>query len=508
MNDKICGYSLDNDQKNIVINDDDYLLVVAGAGSGKTFTILGKIDYLIKYKNIKESEILCISFTNKSSSDLKNKIKYNLNLNIDVLTFHKLAINILDEYNYKFSICPNDLLNIIVEKFFSVDILNSYYHLKLFFLFYNIKFNNNYIDNYLFFYKKNYEKIKILENNIITFINLFKTNKFNENDFNKFLKQSKSIFNIFNYRKDKIFLTFVVNIYFLYKNYLIENNLIDFNDMINLSTNFVNNYNYNKKIKYIIIDEYQDTSLIRFNLIKAIIDKTNSKLMAVGDDFQSIYKFTGCDLSLFINFNKYFKDGKVLKIENTYRNSQELIFVAGNFVMKNKKQIKKNLISNKSIKKPIIIKYYKNKIEFTNFILYLYKKCNSILVLGRNNKDIFDYINNDWLIKNDIFSYKYDNNIYFKYLTVHKSKGLEDDVVVLINLYNNITGFPSKFKNNRYLRYVSINEEKYPYAEERRLFYVALTRTKNYVYLFTPKKNKSIFVDELIYNYKKYIEII
>ena len=93
------------------------------------------------------------------------------------------------------------------------------------------------------------------------------------------------------------------------------------------------------KYKYVIIDEYQDTSLVRFNLIKEILDKTDSKLMVVGDDFQSIYRFTGCDISLFLNFKKYFNKAKILKIQNTYRNSQELIDIAGNFVMKNKHQI-------------------------------------------------------------------------------------------------------------------------------------------------------------------------
>ena len=93
------------------------------------------------------------------------------------------------------------------------------------------------------------------------------------------------------------------------------------------------------------------------------------------------------------------------------------------------------------------------------------------------------------------------------YLTIHKSKGLEEENVIMINLEDKLLGFPSKIEDSKLLRFVSKNKEKYPYSEERRLFYVSLTRTKNKVYLLTPLKNESIFVKELIKDYKNKINI-
>ena len=134
----------------------------------------------------------------------------------------------------------------------------------------------------------------------------------------------------------------IAKAYKKYQTKLKENNAVDFDDIILLTVKLLQENDdireyYQRKFRYVLVDEYQDTSLIRFKLIKSILDQTDAKLMVVGDDFQSIYRFTGCDISLFLNFDKYFKDGQIFKLETTYRNSQELINVAGSFVMKNKK---------------------------------------------------------------------------------------------------------------------------------------------------------------------------
>ena len=197
-----------------------------------------------------------------------------------------------------------------------------------------------------------------------------------------------------------------------------------------------------------------------------------------------------------LDFNKRFKDGSIYKITNTYRNSQELIDIAGSFVMKNKNQIKKNLVSNKKITNPIkIIRYNNYKKDFKKLLEKISVK-NSILVLGRNNKDIYKLLDEDYNIYSDCIVY-IPKNIEFKYMTIHKSKGLEAEVVIIINLIDDIMGFPSKLEDDKILSIVSSNIDNYPYSEERRLFYVALTRTKGYVYLYVPKYNESVFIKEI-----------
>lgn len=435
--------------------------------------MVGKIRYLIERKNIKEEEILCISFTRDASENLEKNIKKNYNYNIKVYTFHKLALEILK--GNKFIISPTNTLSYIVDEYFYFVMYDNRMKQK-------VKKVLNKIDTPYKNILKSKELI-MLKRLIITFINLFKTNNYKLDYFLK-MKKNNDIISI------------IIDIYYLYEEELRSTKSIDFNDMIVLATSYVKNNNI-KNYKYIIVDEYQDTSYVRYLFLKEIINKTKAKIICVGDDYQSIYRFNGCDLNMFLNFKKYFGYTKVLKINNTYRNSQELINVAGSFIMKNKRQLYKKLRSNKRIDKPIKIMYGDNLKKLLDYILE-----KNILILGRNNFDINKYFKLD---NNNYINYRGRN---IKYLTIHGSKGLEEDVVVIINLKDDILGIPNKIKDDKILKYVSKNKDIYPYEEERRLFYVALTRTKNEIYLLVDKKNPSIFVKELIKENSKYIEYI
>ena len=485
-----------------MLDESKYLLVVAGAGSGKTLTILGKINYLVKYKNINPNEILCISFTKKASGSLKEKIKREFSLDMPVYTFHKLSLEILKEDSTNYEIADNNTLENIIYKFFNETILDYDEQIKVVLAYFKIKKGKDLKATYQKFYYKKQKELILFEKLLATFIHLLKCNNYSLKDFPDFLKQAKKTFSYFKYKKEKCFLILALNIYLIYDNYLTENIEIDFDDMIIKATNYVKNKGLTNNYKYIIIDEYQDTSFIRFKLVKEIINKTNANLMVVGDDFQSIYRFTGCDLSLFINFANYFPDAKIMKIQKTYRNSQELIKIAGNFVMKNKKQIVKKLCSDRRLANPIQIIYYDDiKEKFKELILKIYKETHQpILILGRNNKDINLILDSDFKLENENVVYVKNCDINMHYLTVHKAKGMEEENVIIINLENYLLGFPNQIKDELVLRFVSKNNEKYPYSEERRLFYVALTRTKNYVYLLVPRNNPSVFIKEIAKN--------
>lgn len=431
-------------------------LVVAGAGSGKTFTIVNKIKYLLDNNIYKENELLVISFTNESVNDLKRKIDYNL----DIMTFHKLAITLINNPDMKIS--NEYYLKYIINEYF-----NSYGK-------YNKK-QNKLIKRIL--QEMDIDNLKKL---IFTFINLYKSNY---NDINYLLnlyQKSKFI--------NKIYFKIILEIYHIYNQELKASNLYDFNDMIKIATNNINNNIIKTNYKYIIIDEFQDTSLNRFKLIDAIMKQNNAKIFVVGDDYQSIYRFSGCNLDIFLNFNKLVSNLNIINLDYNYRNPKEIIDIANSFIMKNKNQIKKETICLKNINKPIKICFYKNKRTAIEKILkYIDTK---YLILGRNNTD------------KDLF------NVQDKpFLTIHKSKGLEEDNIILINLTNNNNSLPSKIKNHKIINKL-IKTDYYPYEEERRLFYVALTRTRNNIYLLVPKSNYSIFIKELMKNYKKYIEYI
>lgn len=446
--------------KNLIMKPDKYqldaiksnknTLLIAGAGAGKTFTIIEKIKYLINEKNIKPCEILVISFTNKSVNDLKRKIDYK----IDIMTFHKLAISILDKKHTQYSLVSDNYLEYVTDEFFKSIDLDKRDELLKYFKEYNY---DKFLENYKFI---NFKKL------IITLIKLYKTNNKTKDDIKKL------------FLKDNFLTKYAYIVKYVYENELKSSGKYDFDDLIIKATESLDE---DLGYKYIIIDEFQDTSLIRFNLIKKIKDLSNAILFCVGDDYQSIYHFSGCDINIFLNFTKYVPNSQIKKLKYTYRNSQELIDISTKFVMKNKSQINKKLISNKHIDKPVEFVYYINPKKSFNKIYKSLLNKGSLLVLGRNNFDI------------NKFS---DENIP-EFMSVHASKGLESDNVILINMTDDMYGFPNKIVNSKLIEELHPSDKTYIYAEERRLFYVALTRTKNKVYILVPLFKKSIFIKEI-----------
>ena len=323
--------------------------------------------------------------------------KYNYK--VDVKTFHRLSLDLLKN---TYSIANNNLLEYVTEEYFESMIYfdNTYKLLK-------------FIDN-----------LDYVKRIIITFINQLKTYNY-KHDYILSLLNSSFLDN-----DDKIILIFILKVYLVYTEELQSVNKIDFNDMINLAIEKIEKINY-FKYSYIIIDEYQDTSFSKYLLIKKLIDKFDVSLMAVGDDYQSIYSFTGCNLGLFTRFKKYFKNSKIIKLKYTYRNPSDIVEISKRFILKNRNQIHKRLKSNKYITNSINIVYIKDLEKDFNKII---ENLDNILVLGRNNKDI-EYLKNK----------EYDKNI--KFLTVHSSKGLESDYVIILNAVDDYLGFPNKIKN-------------------------------------------------------------
>lgn len=466
----IDGYYLDEYQINCIKNMNN-LLIIAGAGSGKTSTILGKVKYLISI-GYKESDILCISLTNEATNGLKNKL-LKINLNVTCMTFHKLGLSILKKIYPKVNICKEDYLKYIIDEYFLSIVKYSYRKYLLYMEFKSFKYNDII----------NSKKFLLYKRNIMTFINLLKNKD----------QSYEKIFDLYKSSYNKIIYLFILEIYRIYDIECSSTNSFDFNDMINISAKLVKEKKIILNYKYIIIDEFQDSSIIKFNLINNIIENNHAKLMCVGDDYQSIYRFAGSDINLFLNFTKHFKNSEIMYLKNTYRNSKEILYISTKFICKNKYQIPKDLFSKKSNSKPIKLYFSKNKTNALKYILKLIG--NDYMIIGRNNIDIKYYVD------------KYTDINKIKYFTAHKSKGLESENIVLINISDDIMGFPSKIKNTKIINKL-FDKELYKYDEERRLFYVAITRTKNNVYIILDKNNMSIFIKELIKDFKKYIEVI
>lgn len=352
---------------------------------------------------------------------------------------------------------------------------------------------------------------KLLE----SFINIFEAQNKEKNQFDLFIKLNESESDGYKRNRQKLFLDIVRDVYDVYYESN-EGERIDSNREVSLALELIQTNRYSASYEYIFIDEYQDINPIRSLLLQSLQKITNAKLFVVGDDWQSIYKFNGSDLNLFIDFDKYFPNSEFINLQENRRNYDKLNRISSRFIMRNEKQEKKKLISKKrNNPNPINIVYYsiypeRNKVLKLYSIIHRIAKRNPksrILLLGRNNKDI-----NEFTEKNAIFESLNSGKIKMikclqnpelniTFMTTHSSKGLEYDDVIILNFKNKLNGFPNKIEDDSVLRFLK-EKEVYPYAEERRLLYVALTRTLNNVYLLAPNYNPSVFIEELINKHK------
>lgn len=344
-----------------------------------------------------------------------------------------------------------------------------------------------------------------LINLISTFLSLYKANYPSVDGFYELAdREFESV-----YEKDRtqLFLEIVKEVYLFYMDYIRSENKVDFDDMIIRATNELDNID-GFRYKYIVVDEFQDISQSRMKFLRKLVLHNNAKLFVVGDDWQAIYRFSGCDINIFLKFSDYFGFSKTAEVTSTYRNSQELQNIACGFIERNPEQLCKNITSIKHLENPIQVMYYYNK-KYSAFLNILKEISDkdpyaNVLVLGRNNRDYESVLFEKSIYlectkednKKEIKSTDYPN-LKLTYSTVHASKGLEEDYVVIINANDARLGFPNKIEDDKLLDLVLSDKSTYEFAEERRLWYVALTRTRNYTYILANVISPSVFLQEI-----------
>ena len=477
----VNNYPLDKEQLKPILDHPKYSMIIAGAGSGKTMTLIGKVKYLLENQLFQPEEICMISFTNEAVCNLQKNILKNCGVEVPIFTFHKLALHILKQEHSSYQIAPTELLSYIIQEFFRSKCFGNKFLIKKCYQ----------IFEYPSFFSWNFllksPRFLGIQNQIITFIHLCKANGIFPNDLKTILAATH-----------EPFLYLIYTIYLIYESDKEASGILDFDDMILKTTETLKMHSIPLPYKMIIIDEFQDTSLCRFQFIQEMIRLTDASLCVVGDDYQSIYHFSGCDLSIFLNFTKYYPTAQVYKLEKTYRNSDELVKIAGEFIQKNPYQIRKNLISDKHLEKPVKLVFYKNIDNALEKVLQRIPLYQNILLLGRNHFDIQKYT------KKLFYTQKENHQIFFdkfpnhpiRFLTIHSSKGLESDIVILLNLEHTLYGFPSLIQEEKIFALIK-KQQPYPFEEERRLFYVGLTRTKSVVYVMVSKYHPSCFIKEL-----------
>ena len=650
---QVEGKKLDTQQLVAISKDVHTHLVLAGAGTGKTTTIVGLIKYLLKTGMYKQNEILVLSFTNASASEMKERINTETSYPIDASTFHKLGMNIITEVEgvkpkitelqqYTFI---KQQLELLMQDDDYLSMLNMYmirkqYLSKSEFDFKSIQEYHEYlkknppislkqetmksygeveIANYLYlngieyiyespykidtrtkefgqykpdFYLPEYDiyieffgidrngnppayfqndyvasiqwKRELHKTNATTMIETFAFENFegvltselekklkeknvsftpmsqeelwrkitedNKNVLDSLIQLIETVINLMKSNRYDIeemhernakflgltevsyLLNLISPIWNSYNSYLQNKGEIDFNDMINIAADYVRDGKYVNKYKVIIVDEYQDISRSRYELLSTMRASSDYKLFCVGDDWQSIYRFNGSDIAYIQQFKKYWGPSEISRIETTYRFSQRLIDITSSFITRNPVQLKKNIRGMNNEEKYVLgeVEGYTDKyaIEFMLNRLDELPRGSSVFLIGRYtfDKQMLE-ANNELTCKYDIQEgvtqviYHNRQDLVIKFLTAHKSKGLQADYVFILNNKNGKTGFPSKIQDSPILDLLLEKCDSFPDAEERRLFYVAMTRARRKVILVTLKDYKSDFANELIARY-------
>jgi DNA helicase-4 len=340
---------------------------------------------------------------------------------------------------------------------------------------------------------------------ISTFIALMKSNRSTPESILETIKKEQSKRPDFIERSRFMLYEIFMPMYNEYQKTLAEKKQIDYTDLILKATDICEAGLYKKEYDMILVDEFQDISVDRFRLLQSLRRKQPlTKLYCVGDDWQSIFRFSGSDLSLFNSFEDYFGYTEKCKIEKTYRFGEPLIKLSSDFILQNQFQVPKEVQSSDSSRQTVLTLVECQSDEGAQFehvksIINGINQQESIMLVGRYHSDA-DFIPSNCIVERD---QKYNVTKVriagreMSYNTIHSAKGLEADNIILVNCSQDGNGFPSTVSDDPILGYVLSKPEAFPFAEERRLFYVAITRAKKHAYVLYKDTCPSPFITDI-----------
>ena len=635
-------FPLTTKQRQAIIVDEHRNLVIAGAGTGKTSTVVGKVGFLTKTKKAKPSEILVIAYNRNAAAELKERIEKTIKVEVEVGTFHSIGKSILKEsrfpnrphpfvdqeekllnfldvilkrclklgdfsehyfeyfkkyefrnvdevrdfksereyanwlrsnklitlnaetvkshgellianflyangidYQYEAFYSPKNEMpvdfdyrpdfflpdyNVYIE-YFGVDadgntavfIPKQKYHDDMKWKFETHRLGNTNLVDVYFHQKRSGNLLKILEEKLenmnVNFSqrpesDLFKVINETQKDkrflklVERFLSQYKERQNSVNLnnlveqtktdKRTQLFLKIFGILLNAYNTELSKVKNIDFGDMISMAAKLVREKKVRSPYKYIIIDEFQDISDGRYDLVLQLLNQNGStKLFAVGDDWQAIYRFAGSDHKIMTNFNSLFGNSTTLKLDLTFRYNNQIALVSEKFITKNPSQLSKNLKTlSEKLEPQIFVHWHSDdhldaiKTAIASIRKGYQIEDQTLFLLSRYNHNKLE--TSELKQVSEIWG-----NGTISQRSIHSSKGLEADFVIITDVKSDHFGFPSEIQDDPILNLILSIQDDFEDSEERRLFYVAITRAKHQTHLISDATCPSRFSQEL-----------
>jgi len=637
--DTVERYPLTPSQREAVLHDEDNALVLAGAGTGKTSTLVAKVGYLLRKELARPEELLLLAFTRKAADELRERLKRTFSVSVPVRTFHSLGLEILAqaegrkpslareaedpavrratlaqlvtdlfgepdfrrdylgfhthlrapyrpaqefrseaEYrDYLLAVEPRTLSGILVRSYEECEIAN-------WLLLHGIRFeyerpyeldtaSERYVqyrpDFYLpdygiylehwgvdragnpapFMERASYQakmqwarelhvfrgttlvetysweraegvlltrlETKLWERGVVfgsvpvqealvqlnrlglwepfltlvgTFLSLLRSTGHSVEEIRGRTGAGRDA------GRTSFFLNLIERVQLAYQQLLAGRREIDFDDMIQRATELTRSGAYSSRFRYLLVDEFQDLSQGRARLLQALREQIpGSKLFCVGDDWQSIYRFTGSDLSLTTRFAEHFGYTRTTALSQTFRFDDRLAGFSSRFVQKNPAQLPKSLTAlTRGTRAAVVVQLCPDGEDGLPILLtqLATEERASVFVLNRY------HFHRPAGAQQALRRRFPQLNIQFH--SVHAAKGLEADYVILEHLSSGRYGFPSEVADDPALDLVLAQPDAFPHGEERRLFYVALTRARKRIYLLADAERMSPFVRELL----------
>ena len=478
---RVENHPLDREQRKSIYDPARFNLVVAGAGSGKTTTILGKILYLLQSGFASPPEILVLSFTHDSATELRERflreyyqtfaeqilLRKSPSPNITIETFHSLALKLLRSLWPDFSVTTNEIDDKQLVSEIADNVISGSDEPTM---------QTSIIREFLNLHELDSATLSLI------------ANEFSSPDYsNLFLTVSEK------YQREL--------------SSLLGKHQTTFSGLIKLAIRYLRSGQIRTRFRYIIVDEYQDLSALRQEFLHLLIGSSQANLFAVGDDWQAIYGFSGSRVDFTLNFRKFWGDFSLHRISKTYRFGSTLANLSSSFIMQDHTQIRKQIQSQKEDSSEPVVEVCGDSerldLEVLTHYLESLSENSSILLLGRFQIDLFRLAHcSKFNLTSDGIEFHARSDLKIRFLTVHQSKGLEADYVIILNNRDAKLGFPAHVKDPPLkAELVKITEElrldQASVNEERRLFYVALTRAKKQVILLTVDGKESSFIKEL-----------